>query len=187
MKCIRLLIVGIAFAGVAGEALVAHAATTTASRPIYNYDRAVPSAQGALTSAPRASVLMSVRSATNATSRSRRPEVADFLAAEEGSGLIRLGADESWANPRTLEDHFTRHGADFGAKSAEQYAADASKFLQRAQAEGLPTKIASDGTIRVYDPATNTFGSYSPSGMTKTFFKPTSPGYWGHQPGTLVP
>ena len=108
-------------------------------------------------------------------------------AGEDASALIRLGSDESWANPRTLEDHFLRHGADFGATSADQYAADASEFLQRAQADGLPTKIASDGTIRIYDPATNTFGSYSPSGLTKTFFRPASPGYWARQPGVAVP
>lgn len=58
-----------------------------------------------------------------------------------------------------------------------------SEFLQRGGAQRLPTKIAPDGTIRMYDPASNTFGAYAPNGMTKTFFKPTSPDYWLRQPG----
>ncbi|CAB4243605.1 Pyocin large subunit-like protein (fragment) [Methylacidimicrobium sp. AP8] len=37
----------------------------------------------------------------------------------------------------------------------------AQEFLRRAQAEGLPTKVDSKGVIRIYDPATNTFGSYN--------------------------
>lgn len=67
----------------------------------------------------------------------------------------------------------------------------ASTFLRRSQAQGLPTKIAADGTIRVYEPATNTFGSYTTAGETITFFKPnpavhpypTNLDYWNAQPG----
>ena len=43
-----------------------------------------------------------------------------------------------------------------------------------------------DGTIRVWDSATNTFGAYNPDGTTKTFFKPTSPTYWSRQVGNPV-
>jgi len=103
-----------------------------------------------------------------------------------------LSAAESWGKPSTLADHFERHGGDFGAKTAEGYAQKASQFLQDAQRRGLPTKIGPDGTIRVYDPATNTFGSYNPNGTTKTFYKPdpanhpypTNLDYWNAQPGS---
>jgi RHS repeat-associated protein len=103
-----------------------------------------------------------------------------------------LSASETWGNPDTLADHFARHGADFNATSEEDYAHQASQFLQDSQADGLPTKIDADGTIRVYDPNTNTFGSYNPDGTTKTFFQPdpashpypTNLDYWNAQPGT---
>ena len=113
-------------------------------------------------------VLLSVRSAANA-----------------GDDLIRLSTKDSWANLKTLDDHFARHGADFGATSADDYARMGSEFFQRGGAQHLPTKITPDGTIRMYDPATNTFGSFAPNGMTKTLFKPTSPDYWSRQPGVL--
>jgi RHS repeat-associated protein len=110
--------------------------------------------------------------------------LGELGAAEEG-GSLGLSAEESWGNANTLEDHFLRHGADFGATSAEDYASQASEFLQRSQAEGLPTKIDADGVIRVYDPNSNTFGAYNPDGTTRTFFKPSSgASYWGNQPGS---
>ena len=93
--------------------------------------------------------------------------------------------DSNWANSDTLDDHFDRHGADFGAKTPDEYARLAHEFFVRGRSEGLPTKVdPSNGTIRIYDPQTNTFGSYSPDGLTKTFFKPTSPSYWDRQVGT---
>ena len=36
-----------------------------------------------------------------------------------------------------------------------------------------------DGTLRIYDRGTNTFGSYNPDGSTKTFYKPEGgANYW---------
>jgi hypothetical protein len=48
------------------------------------------------------------------------------------------------------------------------------------------------GTIRVYDPKTNTFGSYAADGGTRTFYKPdpavhkykSNLDYWNAQPGS---
>ncbi|WP_202213919.1 hypothetical protein [Methylacidimicrobium sp. AP8] len=77
-----------------------------------------------------------------------------------------------WARPDTLYDHWVDHGADFGAKSPEEYARMAQQFFHRSQVEGLPSKIDKKGVIRVYDPASNTFGAYNADGTTKTFYKP---------------
>ncbi len=105
--------------------------------------------------------------------------------AAEGEGLLNLSAEDSWGNPSSLEDHFLRHGADFGATSADQYANDASQFLQQALKDGYPVKVDADGVIRVYDPETNTFGAYNANGTTRTFFKPTNgAAYWASQPGS---
>jgi pyocin large subunit-like protein len=82
-----------------------------------------------------------------------------------------------------LTDHFNRHGPDFDAKSAEDYARRANQFFERRAQ--FPTKVDSDGVIRVYDPRTNTFGAYNPNGTTRTFLKPKLPGYFDKQPGTL--
>ena len=105
------------------------------------------------------------------------------VAAEDGAGVLRLSTEESWGNPGSLARHFRDHGADFGATSAEEYASEASSFFQRGLQDGLPTKIDSDGVIRIYDPESNTFGAYNADGTTRTFYKPSSPTYWDRQPG----
>jgi len=46
--------------------------------------------------------------------------VASGVAAEAEAPLIRLTTEESWANPNSLADHFSRHGGDFGAASADE-------------------------------------------------------------------
>jgi pyocin large subunit-like protein len=91
-----------------------------------------------------------------------------------------------WANPESLPDHFARHGGDFQAKDADDYARMSWEFLQRAKAEGLPAKVDEEGVLRVFDPSSGTFASYNRNGTTKTFFKPGRRGYFDRQPGRDV-
>ena len=103
------------------------------------------------------------------------------VATNTADDVIRLGTQESWENSGTLARHFRDHGADFAANSADDYARQASEFLQQP---GTLTKIDSGGVIRVYDPATNTFGAYNANGTTRTFFTPKGGlDYWNRQPG----
>ncbi|MCW5558720.1 MAG: hypothetical protein KIT22_12945 [Verrucomicrobiae bacterium] len=92
----------------------------------------------------------------------------------------------TWGSLRTLEDHFDRHGGDFRAASAEDYAAQAWSFLVRAIREGLPAKRDDAGVIRVFDPRSGAFAAYNPDGTTKTYFKPGRRGYFQDQPGDPV-
>lgn len=94
---------------------------------------------------------------------------------------------QTWGHIDSLQDHFERHGGDFSSQSPDDYAAKAWLFLQRARAENLPMKLDdTDGTLRVFDPATRVFGAYNGAGKTKTFFKPDNPTYWQRQPGRTV-
>jgi hypothetical protein len=91
-----------------------------------------------------------------------------------------------WGNYASLPDHFERHGADFHAQDADDYARLSWEFLQRAKAEGLPAKQDDEGVLRIYDPRSGTFASYNRDGTTKTFFKPGSADYFERQPGDRV-
>jgi hypothetical protein len=159
-------------------------ATTDIVVSSYGYDRPSHDAIGRATSPIP-------RPGTNPPTAAGRRElgphlgVCPLIGAAEGEGVLNLPTEESWGNPSTLEDHFLRHGADFGATSAEQYAQDASTFFQQALQDGYPIKVDSDGVIRVYDPEMNTLGSYNSNGTTRTFFKPPAgPAYWARQPGS---
>lgn len=112
-----------------------------------------------------------------------------FTSDKESSASTSTGkgtARETWGRMETLEDHFVRHGRDFNAQNAEDYAAQAAALLKRARTSGLPAKRAGDGTIRVFDPKTGAFGAYNSDGTTKTFFKPNSPTYFDRQPGERI-
>jgi hypothetical protein len=120
---------------------------------------------------------------------------ADALASARSGKILKLSTDESWRRATTLPDHVERHGADFGLASDDEYAAHASRFLQDGLAQRFPTKVDSaDGTIRIYDRTTNTFGSYNSDGSTRTFYKPDPArhhyadnwSYWLGQPGGEV-
>ncbi len=96
--------------------------------------------------------------------------------------LVSVSKTYKWGNSDTLIDHYNRHGADFNAKSYQDYAKKANSFYNNRSK--YQVKIDNDGIIRVYDPQTNSFGSYNADGTTKTFFKPSGrQSYFDRQPG----
>ena len=93
---------------------------------------------------------------------------------------------KTWGDRYSLQDHFIRHGADFKATSADDYAAKAWLFLQRAMDDGLPAKQDENGTIRVWEPKSRSFAAYNRNFTTKTYFRPNSSDYFQRQPGKPV-
>lgn len=88
----------------------------------------------------------------------------------------------SWGNIETLGQHFTDHGGDFNCQNELEYAKKANDFYR--DKSSYLQKVDSNGVVRVYDPDTNTFGSYNSNGTTRTFFKPSRGiDYWNDQPG----
>lgn len=106
------------------------------------------------------------------------------------SGQVQARAPptrETWGRMDSLQDHFDRHGADFESRNADDYAAQAWKFLQRGKAGGLLMKWdEGEGTLRLFDPQTRAFAAYNRDGTTKTFFRPSNPSYWQRQPGLPI-
>ena len=118
-----------------------------------------------------------------------KPEVAGASAAEQINAQPVLSHAEilgSWGNPSSLPDHFARHGRDFGARNADEYALLAYQFLHRATIEPYRAKIDNQRVLRIYDPRTGSFGAYNSDGTTKTFFKPGRADYFDRQPGREI-
>jgi hypothetical protein len=108
-----------------------------------------------------------------------------FVGTSEGGIWVHNTCPSSWADPKTLARHFEDHGGDFGATTEEEYANMAHDFYTNS--DGLPTKIDTDGTVRIYERDSNTFGSYTSDGRTFTYFKPEEgEAYWDAQPGADV-
>jgi filamentous hemagglutinin len=99
------------------------------------------------------------------------------LVHDQGSVIVQVkpitgGAPGGLADPIKLLDHYTRHGADFGAPSAAQYEQMADAFLNGPRGIGVLQKVRANGDVVRYDPATQAFGVVKPDGTIRTYYEP---------------
>lgn len=76
---------------------------------------------------------------------------------------------------------YERNGADFGARSPEDFLARVRAFTDRPPA-GVETAKRPNGDTLYYQAATNTFAVVARDGTPRTMFKPDDgPAYWAEQ------
>jgi pyocin large subunit-like protein len=74
-------------------------------------------------------------------------------------------------------EHYDKHKWEFRdpatgeVPSMQEYMDNANRHYQRADTPGVETRWDVD-RVRIYDPKTNTFGSFTPSGGLISFSKP---------------
>jgi RHS repeat-associated protein len=98
-----------------------------------------------------------------------------------GAGSIFSGVSASQSGGSgfsftSLPSHFADHGADFGAESQEEYSQMAESFLNNSLSNSNSALLKYDSTgnaLRIYEPETNTFGSYNTQSYGAwTYYKP---------------
>jgi len=87
-------------------------------------------------------------------------------------GAKATGRGAKFADQAKLDDHFARHGRDFGAKNAREYQAQADNFLTASKPAGVLEKSRPNGDIVRYNPGTHEFGVVSRGGSIRTYYKP---------------
>jgi YD repeat-containing protein len=94
-----------------------------------------------------------------------------------------------FANDSRAREHFEKHvieKKEFGFATELDYVKAATDFRD-STIPGKQAKLNSDGTLRLYDPKTNTFASYNADGTTRTMFKPDDgQKYFDQQRGQTV-
>ncbi len=160
-----------------------HAATLTGLQPGATYTIVVGTAR-----VPLATNQFTTAGTTNAKVEPQKISATQANAPAKKNVEVKPAPPtrKIWGNFASLPDHFERHGGDFHAKDADDYARLSWDFLQRAKAEGLPAKEDDAGVLRVFDPKSGAFASYNRDGTTKTFFKPGGRDYFDRQPGSAV-
>lgn len=92
------------------------------------------------------------------------------------------GAGIGFADQRRLDEHFAKHGAEFGRITKQDYLRQA-QLLRDAKVGGpVLEAVRRDGVITRYDRQTGAFIAFNPNGVIRTFFKPNDgERYWRRQ------
>lgn len=77
-----------------------------------------------------------------------------------------------FVNERRLEEHYEKHGAEFGRITKQDYLRQA-QLLRDAQVGGpVLQTVRADGVTTRFDRQTGAFVAFNPNGTIRTFFKP---------------
>jgi pyocin large subunit-like protein len=94
-----------------------------------------------------------------------------------GLVLLLLAALLSAAGPgfrskRQLDEHFQKHGAEFGKITKSEYLRLAQELRDAPRGGPILEQKRSDGVITRFDRRKGYFGAYNPDGTIRTFFVP---------------
>ncbi|MGQ0584821.1 MAG: hypothetical protein ACT4O6_23035 [Reyranella sp.] len=82
------------------------------------------------------------------------------------------GTSVGFADARRLEQHFEKHGAEFGRITKQDYLRQA-QLLRDAKVSGpILETVRRDGVTTRFDRQTGAFIAFNPNGVIRTFFKP---------------
>jgi pyocin large subunit-like protein len=98
----------------------------------------------------------------------RGPAVADARTPAAGG----WGAGVGFADQRRLDEHYEKHGAEFGNISKRDYLHQAQLLRDAKVGEPILQTVRSDGVVTRFDRQTGAFIAYNPNGVIRTFFKP---------------
>jgi pyocin large subunit-like protein len=114
----------------------------------------------------------------------RSVEARDTSATEPqaSGGTHGWGPAVGFADQRRLDEHYAKHGSEFGRITRQDYLRQA-QLLRDARVGGpVLEAIRADGVITRYDQQTGAFIAFNPNGVIRTFFKPNDgERYWRRQ------
>jgi hypothetical protein len=120
---------------------------------------------------------------THVTERGQREVVRSAVATDAAQlEARRFGPSVGFADQRRLEEHFEKHGAEFGRITRQDYLHQA-QLLRDAKVGGpVLEAVRRDGVITRYDQQTGAFIAFNANGVIRTFFKPNDgERYWRRQ------
>ncbi|MDP1751522.1 MAG: hypothetical protein Q8L22_18895 [Reyranella sp.] len=98
-------------------------------------------------------------------------EARDAAAREPGAAR-GWGTAVGFADARRLEEHFEKHGAEFGRITKQDYLRQAQLLRDARVADPILETVRRDGVTTRFDRQTGAFIAFNPNGVIRTFFKP---------------
>lgn len=110
---------------------------------------------------------------SHVSERGQRNEAsAPPIAAEAREPERGWGASVGFADQRRLDEHYKKHGAEFGRITRQDYLRQA-QLLRDARVGGpILETVRADGVTTRFDRDTGAFVAFNPTGVIRTFFKP---------------
>jgi pyocin large subunit-like protein len=89
-----------------------------------------------------------------------------------GNGVGATSSPKGFANTKELAKHFTKHKAEFGFQTEQEYLSAAQKFAKSPVGGNVLQRLRSSGERVLYNQATNEFSVIAPDDTIITYFKP---------------
>ncbi|HKV72982.1 MAG TPA: hypothetical protein VJN95_00565 [Gemmatimonadales bacterium] len=107
-------------------------------------------------------------------SRGPAPTPGAPTAAAQPAGAHTDWSRVGFSDRAHLEEHFRKHGAEFGATTPDEYLHLAQRLRDRPAGDDLLEATRSDGTICRYEAKSGGFIAFDPDGTIRTFFRPNN-------------
>ena len=99
------------------------------------------------------------------------PEIGSAQASEPATPKA-WGASVGFASSERLDEHYQKHGAEFGRITKQDYLHQAQLLRDAAIGGPILETVRRDGVFTRFDRQTGAFLAVNPNGVIRTFFKP---------------
>ena len=112
--------------------------------------------------------------------RGGRPAPRDSAATEATTRMPGASAGTGWgasvgfADTRRLDEHFEKHGGEFGRITKQDYLRQAQLLRDAKVGDPILETVRKDGVTTRFDRQTGAFIAFNPNGVIRTFFKPNA-------------
>ena len=88
--------------------------------------------------------------------------------------LLALAQGPGFRSKRQFEEHFAKHGREFGHISPDEYLRRAQALRDAPVGGPILEAVKAGGVITKFDRRTGAFGAYNPDRTIRTFFIPNN-------------
>jgi len=93
-------------------------------------------------------------------------------ARDAATAVARDKANIGFVDERRLNEHYAKHGAEFGNITKQDYLRQAQLLRDAAVGGPVLQTVRADGVTTRFDRQTGAFIAFNPNGTIRTFFKP---------------
>jgi len=90
------------------------------------------------------------------------------------AAFVLLGDGPGFKSRSQFEEHFAKHGSEFGNITAQQYLALAQQLRDTPKGGDILEAVRADGVVSKFDKRHGYFGAYNPDRTIRTFFIPNA-------------